>query len=94
MIDPKQIPEKSLMDLTAAFYDARCSNSMRIRRTRKPTRSGRRKGGNEMANRAGRGTRASIRNNIRQREYQAKGIVMLPTLREEKKARKKRGEKK
>lgn len=22
MIDPKQIPEKSLMDLTAAFYDA------------------------------------------------------------------------
>lgn len=37
-----------------------------------------------MANRAGRTTRVSIRNNIRQREYQAKGIVMLPTLREEK----------
>ena len=47
-----------------------------------------------MANRAGRTTRVSIRNNIRQREYQAKGIVMLPTLREEKKARKKGGEKK
>lgn len=50
-----------------------------------------------MANRAGRTTRVSIRNNIRQREYQAKGIVMLPTLREEKnrhKAKPKGGEKK
>jgi len=50
-----------------------------------------------MANRAGRGQRVSIRNRIRQREYQAKGIVMLPTLREEKnrhKAKPKGSEKK
>lgn len=46
-----------------------------------------------MANRAGRTTRVSIRNNIRQREYQAKGIVMLPTLREERMAKKKGGKK-
>ena len=33
--------------------------------------------------------RDQIRNNIRQRKYLAKGIVMLPTLREERRIQKK-----
>lgn len=38
--------------------------------------------------------RDRIRNTARQRWYLAQGIVMLPTLREEREARKKGGEKK
>ena len=35
-----------------------------------------------------------IRNHVRQRKYLADGIIMLPTLREEREAKKKGGKKK